>query len=440
MGGRDLFGAGADEFGAVKPEQDGDPRLMEAERRQVQLIPRCLDDVLPEDHRARAIWDVVGTLDLARFYSAIAARGSQPGRPATDPKILVALWLFATSEGIGHARELARLCERDDAYRWICGGVSVNHHGLSDFRVGNAEALDDLMTQVLAVLYKANIVRLKRVAQDGTRLRASAGAASFRRAKTLDECLASARAHVERVKREAESLNPQRTAKQQAAAERAAREHHQRVAQALKELPKAQAVKRNRGKEKVCEARVSTTDPEARVMKMGDGGFRPAYNVQFAADVDGRAIVGVSVTTNGTDKGQTAPMLEQIERRTGQLPEVYLADGGYAKVGDIEAMHEKGITSYVPVPKPRNKDIDPHEPKANDGPGTAAWRERMATDESKQEYRARAATIETVNADLKTWRGLGPLVVRGSTKVLSVALWAAVTYNVLRLLAGANAA
>ncbi len=304
MGERDLFGAGSEQFGGVEAEQDGDPRLREAERRQVQLIPRCLDDLLPEDHRARAIWDVVGTLDLSRFYAAVAARGSQPGRPATDPKILVALWLFATSEGGGHARELARLCERDDAYRWICGGVSVNHHGLSDFRVGNAEALDDLMTQVLAVLYKANIVRLKRVAQDGTRLRASAGAASFRKAKTLGECLASARAHVERVKREAESPDPQRTAKQQSAAQRAAREHHQRVTQALKELPKAEAVKRNRGKAKVCEARVSTTDPEARVMKMGDGGFRPAYNVQFAADVDGRAIVGVAVTTNEPTKAR----------------------------------------------------------------------------------------------------------------------------------------
>ena len=440
MGERDLFGTRAEYAVGAKAEQDGDPRLREAERRQVQLIPRCLDDLLPEDHRARAIWDVVGTLDLSRFYAAVAARGSQPGRPATDPKILVALWLYATSEGIGHARELARLCERDDAYRWICGGVSVNHHALSDFRVGNGEALDDLMTQVLAVLYKANIVRLKRVAQDGTRLRASAGAASFRRAKTLGECLASARAQVEGLKGEAEHADAQRTAKQQVAALRAAREREQRVRQALKELPKAEAVKRGRGKAKVCEARVSTTDPEARVMKMGDGGFRPAYNVQFAADVEGRAIVGVAVTTNGTDKGQIAPMLEQIERRTGQLPETYLADGGFAKVGDIEAMHEKGITAYIPVPQPRNKEIDPHEPKADDGPGTAAWRERMATDESKEEYKARAASIETVNADLKTWRGLGQLVVRGTKKVLSVALWAAVTYNVLRLLAAANGA
>jgi transposase len=389
------------------------PRLETANRTQIQLRPFDLESILPEDHRARAMWAVVEGLDLAGFYEPIKARDSRPGRSATDPKILLCLWLYGTSEGVGSARRLARLCQEHDAYRWILGGVTTNHHTLADFRVGHAQRLDELLTQLLAVLMKQKLVKLRRVAQDGMRVRANAGAASFRRGPTLEECLTSARAHVARVKREADEPDATATAREQAARERAAREREARVARALRELPKAQAAKKPKERE---QARVSTTDPEARVMKMGDGGFRPAYNVQLATDVESRFVVGVHVTNAGTDMGQMVPMLDDIERRTGERPVEHLVDGGFAKREAITEAAERGVTVYAPVSTPKKNDVDPHEAKPNDTAAVAEWRQRMATDEAKAIYKERAATAETVNADLRI-RTLDRLLVRGTDKV-----------------------
>ena len=427
-----LFGTEASSSRAAAEgsvEQSGAPRVLKAERSQVEMRPYHLDALLPADHRARAIWRAVEGLELGRFYEGIAARGSDPGRPAIDPKILVALWLYATSEGVGSARELARLCEWHDAYRWICGGVGVNHHTLSDFRVGHAGALDELMTQVLAVLMRQGLVKLRRVAQDGMRVRASAGAASFRREKSLRACLEAAREQVELAKREAESPDVQRSARERAAAERAAREREERVARALAELPKARAAKQGAAEKE--QARVSTTDAQARVMKMGDGGFRPAFNVQLATDTESRAIVGVAVTNAGNDMGQMDPMLEEVERRTGRKPEEHLVDGGFAKLESIEKASAQGVTIYAPVPKPRVEGTDPHRAKEGDSAAIAAWRERMGTQPAKEIYKERAATAERTNADLRTWRGLDRLGVRGSGKVLCVALWSVIAYNVM---------
>src|SRR3989441_3405782 len=252
----------ADEAGVEGSGARGAPRIVTANRAQLQLRPQDLESLLPADHRARALWMVVDRLDLSRFYAAIQARGSDPGRPAIDPKVLVALWLYATSEGVGSARELARLCEAHDAYRWLCGGVRVNYHTLSDFRVGHEEALDELMTQVLAVMLHRGLVKLERVAQDGMRVRASAGAASFRREPSLRACLEAAETQVACVKQEAEHPVPGRSAREQAAAARVAREREKRVRQALAELPAVRAAKRTaEGKN---PARVATTDPAAR--------------------------------------------------------------------------------------------------------------------------------------------------------------------------------
>jgi transposase len=409
------------------------PRIVTANRGQLLWRACDVESLLPADHRARAIWSAVEKLDLEKFYAVIEARGREPGRPAIDPKMLVALWLYAISEGVGSAREVARRCERDDAYRWICGGVSVNHHTLSDFRVGHGEALDDLMTQVLGVLLDADLVSLDRVAQDGMRVRASAGAASFRREKSLEKSLEEAREQVARVKREAEEPDVQRSARERAAAERAAREREERVRRALAELPKVRETK-ERNKDKA-EARVSTTDPEARVMKMGDGGFRPAYNVQLATDTESRVIVGVDVTNCGSDAGQMEPMLKDIEERTGRKPDEHLVDGGFAKLESIEQASADGVKVYAPVPTPRKEGIDPYQPKPDDSDAVAAWRRRMGTPEAKEIYKQRAATAETVNADLRTWRALDRLRVRGKPRVLCVVLWSALTYNVLRWIA-----
>lgn len=413
-------------------------RLRQPQRGQVEWVPQSLEDQLPAEHRARDIWAVVEKLDLKGFYEGIAAREGRPGRDATDPKLLVALWLYATSEAVGSARLLARRCATDVAFRWLCGGVSLNHHTLGDFRVQHEKALDALFTQVLAVLLRQGLVGLERVAQDGTRVRAWAGAASFRRHKSLQQCAQAAAAQVAACKRQSEETGPQGARRQQAAAQRAAQDRQRRIEAALQQLPQvAEGKKRNRSK---AEPRVSTTDADARVMKMADGGFRPAFNVQLATDVASRVVVGVAVSNQGTDTGQLAPMLQQVKQRCGSLPGTMLVDGGFTKLADIEQAGAEGVRVLAPVPEPKKKDADRYAPKPDDSPEVAAWRQRMGTAQAQEEYKLRAATAETVNADLKAHRGLTQVNVRGRSKVMCVALWAALTYNVLRGLALAASA
>jgi transposase len=227
------------------------------------------------------VWEFVEGLELSPWYANIRAVEGHAGRTPVDPAILVALWLYATLEGVGSARALARLCERHDAYRWICGGVSVSYHSLADFRVEHGELLDDLLTQSAASLMAEEVVDMKRLSQDGVRVRASAGAASFRRKKTLEQCMKEVEEQMEALRKELDEDPGATSRRQEAARKRAAQQRKERVAKALANVPQVEAQKKAKDKKK---ARVSTTDPEARVMKMADGGFRPAYNGQFAVD------------------------------------------------------------------------------------------------------------------------------------------------------------
>jgi transposase len=405
---------------------DTEPRYETPNRTQVELYPSDLEGLLPPGHAARLVWQFVEELRLDAFYAAIRARVGGPGRSPIDPKILIALWLYATIDGVGSAREVDRLCQHHDAYRWIRGGVSVNYHTLSDFRVAQQAALDDLLTQSIAALIKRSVITLARVAQDGTRVRASAGLRSFRRRPTLEEALRVARQQIERTSRQEDgaALSRQAAAQARAAAERAAR-----VAEALAEMPALEAAK-TRKKSKAAP-RASTTDPDARKMKMTDGGYRPAYNVHVATDVDSRAIVGVSVTNIGSDQPEFLPMLDQIIERTGHVPANELIDGGFVTLEAITEADAAGVTVYAPVPKPKG-DRDRAAPCPGDSPAVVAWRARMATDEAKAIYRARAATAEWVNADARTHRTLGPLLVRGLAKVHTWVLWVAVAHNMMR--------
>ncbi len=320
------------------------------------------------------------------------------------------------------------------AYRWICGGVEVGYHTLSDFRRRRGKGIDDLITQLLGVLMQQELVVVSRVAQDGTRTRAAAGAASFRREETLEERMKEAREHMEAVTREGadETLGARRAA----ARRRGAQERLARREAALAQLPAVAETKKRRGA-KDATPRVSTTDPEARVMKMADGGFRPALNVQIATTTDAaRVIVGIDVTNRGTDAGAAIPMIEQIERRTGVRPQEMLVDGGYVQLEAIEQAAARGVDVYAPVPTPRGEvKRDPHEPREGDSPAVADWRVRMGTEEAKETYKQRAATAETVNADAKAHRGLDRLPVRGLDKAGSVVALFALTYNVLRVIA-----
>jgi len=415
---------------AAVPEAKGAPRLVRANRAQMELRAVDLEGLLSMDHPARAVWEFVESLDVSALYAEVAAVEGVAGRPATDPRIYLALWLYAITEGVGSARALERLTEQHDAYRWICGGVSVNHHSLSDFRVQQGEFLDGLLTQSVAALMSQGLVKLHRVAQDGVRVRANAGAGSFRRQSTLERCLEEAKEQIERLRQELEE-DPEATSRRQAAArQRAAEDRRRRVAEALAQMPDAASKK---PASEQGQTRVSTTDAEARVMKMADGGFRPSYNSQFSVDTATQIVVGVEVSNHGSDRGKLVPMTERLQKRYGVTPLESLVDGGFVGLEDIEKASELGTKIYAPVTKPRDPQRDPHEPLATDSPAIAEWRQRMGTPEAKEIYKARAASVECVNA-LARNRGLQRLLVRGERKVRAVLLWFAIAHNMMRSL------
>ena len=417
---------------AVKPMVAGVPRVLMPNRAQLELRASDLESLLPEGHRARIVWAYVERADLNRVYAGIKAVEGGSGRTPIAPEILFALWLYATVDGVGGARAIARLTQDHDAYRWICGGVQVNHHTLSDFRAGHEAAFDGLLTDSVAALLAVGAVRLKRVAQDGMRVRASAGASSFRRRGTLERHMDAARERVDALKRQVDDDPGALSRKRQAARERAARERQERVQQALDRLPEMEAIKQRQGKTAE-EARTSTTDAEATVMKMADGGFRPAYNARYATDTESQVIVGVEVVTAGTDTAQLEPMVGQIAERYGQAPGEWLVDGGYPAHEQLDQVAKKTAV-YAPVPKPKGSAVDPHEPKPGDSEAVAAWRKRMDTEEAKAIYKERAATAECVNAHARN-RGLGQFRVRGTAKVRCVLLFHALAHNLMRTMA-----
>jgi transposase len=422
----------------------GAVRLRQPDRTQMVMVTQCPDDLIPQTHQARVIWQVVQSLDLSKFCQPIKARQGVCGRDATDPRLLASLWLYGNTCGVGSARELDRLCQESKPYQWLCGGVSVNYHTLSDFRVQHGAALDELFTQIIATLVHKKVIKVFRISQDGLRKRACAGASSFRRSEGLAKLLEEAKQHVAELK----SLldDPEKSAglsaKKKAAQQRAARERQQRIEEAIKILPELKKKQEKRAKKvsqkdkatKLKEPRASTTDAEAKVMKMGNGGYNPAVNIQFATDTHSRAIVGVSVSGEGNDHHLAEPMRQQVEQRTGQEVQEHLIDGGFLVMDEIERAAAQGVTLYVP-PKPSGKNAaagSEYQPKLTDSQVIREWRERMSSEEGREIYKQRAATSETVNADVQSYRGLGPrLLVRGLKKSTCVALWSAMAYNIL---------
>lgn len=427
---------------AASKRGQGSPRLLQPNRSQVELRASDLESLLDQGHRARLVWGYVVRQDLSKLFEAIKARGSNAGRAAIDPRILFALWLYATLEGVGSGRELTRLSLEHDAYRWICGGVSVNYHAINDFRAGNETLMDELLTDNVAALAAAGAISLERVAQDGMRVRADAGAASFRRQASLDEHLSQARELVQTIKTQIQTDPGLAKRQAQAAKLRAAQEREERIRAALEQLPEVAAAKKRNGA-KAEDARASTTDADARVMKMGDGGFRPAFNVQFATTCEDQVIVGMDVVNVGSDMAQLGPMVEQVEQRLGQTPDKWLVDGGFPAHEQIDAVAGK-TEVYAPVPEPRAKkdakkdeagnevQQDKHAPKPDDTEAVAKWRARMASDEAKEIYKQRAATAECVNAQARN-RGLLRMPVRGLAKVRSVVGLFVLAHNLMRM-------
>jgi transposase len=409
----------------------GKPRLARAERQQVEMRLAALDDLLAPEHLARVIWALVAQMDLSAWYADIQAVEGEAGHPAIDPAILIAVWLYATADGVGSARQLDRLCGEHVAYQWLVGGVSVNYHTLADFRVAHAAALDDLLTRHVAALMAEGLVSLERTAQDGIRVRASAGKGSFRRQERLEQFQAEAQTRVEQLKAQAPGDPGERSPRQVAAQDRAAREKLARIQKALVELnDAAQAKTKSHTKPSQRKApRASTTDPQAHIMKMPDDGFRPAYNGQVVVDTGSGIIVGVDVI-NQTDKGQISPMVEQLQTDYGRGPKEHLVDGGFVAHADIEQVAADQVVVYAPLSKPWAPDQDPTQPRESDGPGVRAWRERMQTEAAKAIYKLRGQTVEWANAGLRQ-HGLYQLRVRGLAKARSVLVWLALLHNLV---------
>jgi len=414
-------------------------RVARPERLQVVWRPAALDDLLPADHRARLVWDFVKLLDLEPLYAEIEVSGNTRGRTAIAPEILVSLWLLATTESIGSARELARRCERDLPYQWLCGGVSVNYHTLSDFRVQHGKFLERMLVNTVAALVHNGLIPLETIAQDGMRVRASAGKSSFRRQPTLEELQKKAEEHLAQLQKESASESERQAAdaRKQAAQERAARERAERIKEALQQHETLSQQREETKKGDGEKTRVSTTDPDARNMKMANGGFDPAFNVQFATDAETRVIVGVHVTNHGSDTQQLSPMLDKLEEDYGKKPSTALVDGGFVNNKSVTAAELDGQTIVIAaVPhaaQKRRNGNDPHAPQPRDTPAYARFRERMALPENQALYKTRPSIAEFANAGCRN-HGLRQFNVRGLLKVQAIALWHALAFNFTRFL------
>lgn len=448
------------------------PRLVRPDRERLRLMPLALDQLLPAEHPARLVWEFAEGVDLSALYAEIRSVEGRAGRAPIDPRTLLALWLFATLEGVGSARQIERLCKEHLAYIWLCGGTTVGHTVLAEFRVEHEAVLDRILAGSVATLVYQGLVKLERVAQDGVRVRASAGAASLHRKKTLEERFEEAKARIAALKAELDA-DPAASERRAASAKlRGAQRREKQVKEALRQLPHIQAVnernQRKKGKRAARkaakkaaaakassntdkdeeagtvagattavadeptprEARASSTDPDARVMKMPDGGYRPALNAQFATDVDTLVIVGVDVGEVGSDAGLHGPMITRVKRDFGVTPREWLVDGGFPTLASVEAMPD-GCDIIAPLPPAKDASRDPHKRLPSDTGKVAAWRERMGSEAAKQTYRLRAATAECVNAQARN-RGLQQFRVRGKPRARCVLLLHAIAHNLVR--------
>jgi transposase len=402
-------------------------RTREPQRAQGWLFRQMPESLVGAEHPVRLVTAAVERLDLGGVFQQAKAVQGRAGRPLTSPHLLLAVWLYGIQQGVGEATELARRCREDTAFEWLCGGVEVSHDKLSQFRAEQGEVLQEVFTQTLGVLVHHGLVSLETVAQDGTRVRASASAPSFRREASLLECREHAALHLKAVLAQGE--DPELTHRQKAAREAKARDYQRRVDEALGALERERAKKKSAREKK--QVRTSTTDADARVMKMADGGFRPGYNLQLAvageAQGGPRTIVGVQVTNVGSDAGSVGPMLEQMEARTGRRPEHLLADANHATLVDLKACADKGVDALIAVPER----MAHAQAQGDHSAPVEAWRERMHTPEAQELYRGRASLVENVNAQFKQHYGVEKLKVRGLDKVTNVALLTALAHNLL---------
>ena len=420
----------------------GKARVVGPDRSQLRWDLIDIEGLLAGDHRARMVWAFVEGLNLEPLYELIKSREGEAGRPPADPAVVLALWLYASLEGVGSARELARLCERDAAYRWLCGGVAVNHHGLADFRVAHGEFLDGLLSESITAMVVEGLVDLDEVTVDGTKVKASAGKGSFAGENKIARVERLAAERVARLRAEIEADPGASTRRRRAAEERAAEDIAERAQRARAALDRLKAEKAERAKRhakeeaKKGEPKASLTDPDARRMRFADGSVKAGYNVQLAASATGM-VVSVMATDRRNDAGMAVPMVDDIKRRYGRVPKRLLVDTNYAPADDIVALASRegdGVLVYAPPPEER-ADVKPETLKrraaerAKEAPALKDWRQRMDTAQGQSIYRSRKR-IELVNAHMKN-RGFERLNLRGLLKAKIVALWHALAHNIL---------
>jgi transposase len=474
-------------------QQKAKARLKPIDRRQMVMRTIDMEKLVEADHPVRAIWEMLGQVDLDPFMRRVRAVEGRPGQATVDPRLLASLWIYAYSEGISSARELSRMCEYEPGCQWLTGMGTVNHHTLSDFRVEQKEALDGVFAQVLGLLSAEGLVELTQVTLDGTKVKANAGKDTFRREERVKLHLELARTQIEQMGDPRSEATSQRTAK---AKERVLKEKKQRLELALEELKRFQEAKPDKEK---AEARVSTTDPEARVMKTSDGGFQPSYNVQVTTDVAHGIVLDLQAVQGGSDRDQLMPAVDRLEEKLG-VPGQIIADAGYTSHNNIESTAKRNIDLIAPVPeaaaKPQRyeeKGIGPafhneafqYDSAANhyvcpagktlklsakerfagrikmryqarpsdcracpyrdqccpndrsrrinrsqDTETVQAFIAKMQTEEAKQIYRKRPQVAEFVNAWIKDKLGLRQFRLRGLAKVQVECLWAGLTYNI----------
>lgn len=426
-------------------EQRGNARVKLPQRNQVEMHWKSLEEMIRPDDLVRTVVDYVDSLDLSELYDSIKATSSNVGRGAIDPRILFSLWLFATVDGINSGRRIAELTKRDLAYMWICGGVSVNYHTVCDFRTDHRELLEQILTDSISVLQYHGLIELRCIAQDGMRVRAHAGSGSFRRQKSLEESRAAAEAYLKQLDsqhdQDDENDDDSATPGQRSARERAAVERSLRLEEACRQMDELQDRYQNRNakrkpEDRPSEPRISTTDPDARRMKMGDNGTRPAFNVQFANDVDTLVVVQVDVNNEGTDSAQLQPMYDSVCETYGVIPESYLADGGFSKKAGVCHVERQGTKFYGPLFKEKQQlesGEDPYAPRYWENAIYTAFRQRMGTEDAKAKYRRRAAGAEFANAVCRN-QGLNQFKVRGALRAKAQALWHVLAHNFRRFI------
>lgn len=418
-------------------------RLLIASRLQTEIKQVCLDDLIDEDHIARRIWEYVERLDLTKALTKIKSVVGDVGRPAIDPKILIAIWIYATIEGIGNAWTIGEYCIQHAGFIWICGNVSVDRKTISNFRMNNGDVFEELLAQGIGILTHANIVTLKEIAQDGLRVRASAGRKSFCAGKKLKEHVERAKERILLLKKEIEEDPAQQKCRIKAARANQAQRRLERLQSSMqeyericeeKDTQRVRNKKRRLSEKEKEEVLVSRTDPEARIMKMADSGYRPAYNVQFAVDTNSQVIVGVDVSKNANDSISLMPMYEQIKTTYNKIPERYLVDAGFKNLQSFIEIESDGCKMFCSTEnskKAKNKKVDI---KKHNHSCILKWVERMKTQKAKEIYKRRASTVECVNANVRN-RGFYQFLVRGFRKVKSVSILMAVVHNMQRTIA-----